>query len=112
MSTVNTTYLMPLTNTPQSFVINVAGTDLLVTCKWNSSPDAGWVLDIMNNDSSIMIAANIPLITGMDMLNGLEYLNLGGSLVCYTDGGDFSVPTIDNLGDSSNVYFVTSSTSG
>lgn len=77
-----------------------------MTCKWNNSPDAGWELDIADQ-AGISIVAGLPLITGIDLLSGLEYLGINGSLWVYTDGDSFAVPTLDNLGVESNLYFTT-----
>lgn len=103
MATTN--YLLPLVNTPQVFQITLGATDYILTCKWNSSADAGWVLDFQDAITSDYIVTNIPLVTGVDLLSGLEYLDFGGSLFVYTDGDQDAVPTIDSLGVESNVYF-------
>ena len=103
-------YLIPLVNTPQTFLIPLAGTTYTLTCKWN---DIGqfWALDIADSNAN-PIVSNIPLITGADCLDGLDYLNFDGSLYVLTGGASpDDVPTFQNLGVSSNLYFVTESTS-
>lgn len=100
-------FLLPLTNVPQTFNINMAGTNYVMTCKWNDSEDAGWVLDIDDENTQTNIVANVPLITGADCLSGLEYLGINGQLYVYTDGDQFAVPTLTNLGVESNLYFST-----
>ncbi len=100
-------FKIPLQNIPQTFQIQLGGVNYLMTCKWNSAPEAGWVLDLADVNTGLPIAANIPLITGADLLEGLAYLGINGKLYVYTDGGDFSVPTLDNLGVESNLYFQT-----
>ena len=107
-----TTFILPLINTPQSFQISLAGVNYTMTVKWNNSLDAGWVMDLDDAITNLSIAATIPLVTGVDMLAGLEYLGINGSLYVYTDGDQFAVPTLDNLGVESNVYFVTDVDSG
>lgn len=107
-----TTFIIPLKNIPQSFDIALAGVNYILTCKWNDSPDSGWVLDLANADSGESIVANVPLITGLDCLSGLEYLGIGGKMVVYTDGDALAPPTLLNLGVESNLYFVTGATSG
>lgn len=102
-----TNFLIPLINEPQSFDITLAGTEYNITSKWNDQPDAGWVLDI-SDSSDNPIVCNIPMITGADLLVGLEYLGIEGSLYILTNGADpFDVPTLDNLGTDSNLYFAT-----
>lgn len=102
-----TTFVLPLINIPQSFEIALAGKNYTMTCKWNASDEGGWVLDLADADSGAPIAANIPLITGADCLAGLDYLGINGQLIVFTDGDDTAVPTLDNLGVESNLYFLT-----
>jgi hypothetical protein len=100
-----TNYLIPLINEPQAFEITLASIDYMLTCKWNNQTDAGWVLDIADALGN-PIACNIPLITGADCLEGLQYLGLGGSIYVLTNGAKPNdVPTLDNLGMDSNAYF-------
>jgi hypothetical protein len=105
-------YIMPLQNIPQKFNIALAGKNYVLTCRWNDAPEAGWVLDFDDADSGTSIVSNIPLITGIDILAGLEYLGFGGSLIVYTDGDQYAVSTIDSLGVESNLYFLTSVPNG
>lgn len=102
-----TIFLVPLTNIPQKFTISLGGVDYNLICRWNDAPEAGWVVDFTDANSDVPIAANIPLITGEDCLSGLEYLGINGKLIVYTDGDDTAVPTLQNLGTESNLYFGT-----
>lgn len=105
-------FLIPLVNEPQTFEITLAGVNYTLTCKWNDSLDAGWVLDIADSQSN-PIAVNIPLITGDDCLDGLAYLGIGGSLFVLTQGASpTDIPTLENLGIDSNLYFQTSNPNG
>lgn len=101
------TFLLPLINVPQTFQLTLAGVEYVVTCRWNDAQDAGWVIDFANAITGLPIVANIPLIVGADLLAGLDYLGFQGSLFVLTDGASDDVPTLDNLGVESNVYFVT-----
>lgn len=105
-------FTIPLTNTPQSFDIELASTTYTFIVKWNDANEGGWLLDILAQDTQLAIAANIPFITGADMLEGLEYLGINGSLVAYTNGDPYAVPTLDNLGGNANLYFYTSAANG
>ncbi len=98
---------MPLTNTPQQFEISLAGKNYILTCKYNASVDAGWTLDFADALTEESIVANVPLVTGVDILSGLSYLGFNGQLIVFTDGNDLAVPTLTNLGVESNLYFVT-----
>lgn len=105
-------FVIPVTNIPQTFDISLAGTVYTVTCKFNSASDAGWALDFVDTQSGTPVFLNAPLITGADILSGLEYLGINGQLFIYTDGDPDAVPTLNNLGVESNLYFVTSAANG
>lgn len=102
-----TTFLLPLQNIPQSFEIQMAGVNYFMIVRWNDAADAGWVLDIADAVTKTPIVCNIPFITGADLLAGLEYFGINGRLVVFTDGDQFAVPTLENLGVESNLYFLT-----
>lgn len=106
------TFLIPLVNVPQSFVIALAGVNYLMVCKWNDSLDAGWVFDLTNSDTNEAVLNNAPLITGADCLAGLEYLGIQGQMIVLTSGDPTAVPTLDNLGVDCNLYFITSVPNG
>lgn len=98
-------FKIPLSNEPQTFQIALAGKEYACTCKYNYTDEAGWILDFADAESGVPIVANIPLVTGVDLLDGLTYLGFGGKLYVKTDGDDFAVPTLENLGVESNLYF-------
>lgn len=100
-------FLLPVTNVPQTFEITLAGVNYTMTVKWNDAFEAGWVFDLSNADTNEPIVFNIPLVTGVNLLSGLNYLGIGGELWVYTDGDETAVPTLDNLGNESNLYFQT-----
>ena len=106
------TFLIPLVNVPQVFQINLAGVDYNLTCKWNDAFEAGWVMDIADTLTNTSLMANIPLVTGTDLLSGLEYLGIQGQLYVQTDANPFAVPTLTNLGIESNLYFVSEVVNG
>ncbi len=105
MTTFNN-YKIPLANTPQEFIITLAGVQYTMTCKWNDQPDAGWVLDIADSNQ-VPICTNIPLIVGADLLDGMDYLDIGGSLYVFNASDPNAVPTLSDLGIDSNLYFQT-----
>ena len=106
-------FLLPLVNLPQQFNITLGNNNYIMTCKWNDaeilgdSASAGWLIGFADQQTGDMIVDNIPLITGVDLLAGLEYLGFDGQLVVYTNGDPNAVPTLDNLGVDCNVYFIT-----
>lgn len=98
-------YRVPLTNIPQIFQIALGGVEYLLTCRYNDAEDAGWLIDIADLTTALPIVSNIPLVTGVNLLSGLAYLGINGILFVYTDGDQNAVPTFDNLGVESNLYF-------
>ena len=105
------TYLIPLSGIPETFVINLAGVEYTMTVKWNDSDFAGWVIDIADSAQN-PIVAGITMVTGTDLLAQYAYLGIQGSLIVYTDGDASAVPTLDNLGTNCNLYFQTSVANG
>lgn len=99
-------FLVPLVSQPQVFPITLVNTDYIMTCRWNSAPDAGWVFDLADANTDAPIVANVPLIAGADCMAGLEYLGIGGRFLVYVDGDQNAVPTLTNLGAEGNLYFV------
>lgn len=104
-------FLIPLTTTPQTFEIDLADKSYQLTCKFNPEDQGGWVLDWADAITGESIYANMPLVTGVNLLSGLAYLGFGGALYVYTDSDPLAVPTADNLGVESNLYFTTEATS-
>lgn len=99
-------YRIPLTATPQTFTVTLAGTEYQLTVRWNDADEGGWVLDIDLPDDAGQIVDGIPLVTGCDLLAPYEYLGIGGALAVWSDDSD-AAPTEDNLGDGVDIYFVT-----
>jgi hypothetical protein len=107
-----TYYEVPLSPNPQRFVLPLGGTNYTFTFIYRGTPDAedsSWYLDVGDEDNA-PIACGIPLITGADLFGQLGYLGFGGSLVVTTEGAPYAVPTFENLGITSHVYFVVGAT--
>ncbi len=103
---MRTWYLIPLSGNPESFQISLAGVNYQLTVKWNDSDDAGWQFDLDNADTNESLLAGQPLVTGVNCLANLGYLGIGGMFIAYTNGNETEVPTFENLGTNSNLYFV------
>lgn len=101
------TFLIPLLNIPQDFTITLSSKELRIVSKWNAANEGGWVLDIYDAETNLPIVVCIPMVSGADLLEQYEYLGLNGRLVVFTDGDEMAVPTLENLGTESNLYFQT-----
>lgn len=97
-------YTVPLTSVPQDFNIVLAGVQFRIVCKWNEF--SGWIIDLYDGVSQAPIIMNIPLVVGCDLLEQYQYTGIQGSLIVYTDGDQYAVPTLDNLGGESNLYYL------
>lgn len=95
---------IPLTAEPQTFSISLSGVEYRLTVQWRGA--AGWALDIADS-SGIAIVQGIPLVTGVNLLDQYGYLELGGVLWCQTTADPDAVPTFDNLGVGSHLYWYT-----
>lgn len=80
--------------------------DYVLTFIYNDQLDGGWYMDIgdaLNNPLSL----GIPLITGADLL--AQYaadVGIPGQMEVQTDHDLYAVPTFDNLGVNSHLYFI------
>lgn len=98
-------YKIPLDNVNQIFEIDLAGTTYKMRVYYNPVMMC-WCFDLLDiNDNAITQGQS--LVTGANILDQYEYLGLGGVFVVYTEGDENAIPTHDNLGDISNLYFLT-----
>lgn len=100
-------YEIPLSSKPEAFQITLAGNTYKLNVAWRDAPQGGWFVDI-SDASGDLIAGGVPLVTGVDLLAQYAYLGIRGELWVQTDGNPAAVPTFENLGSESHLYFVTS----
>lgn len=98
---------IPLSPQAQTFDITLGTKTYKLTVAWNDAPSGGWVLDIADAND-VPILTGIPLVTGANLLEQFDYLDLGGELQVQTDFDLNAVPTFGNLGVTSHLYFITS----
>lgn len=98
-------YKIPLDGVNQIFDIDLAGTAYKMRLYFNSAMDC-WIFDLMDNDGN-NITQHQPLISGVNILDQYAYLNIKGIFVVYTEGDANAIPNEDDLGDISNLYFIT-----
>lgn len=99
------TWEIPLSPEPQRLAITLAGVAYVLTVRWRDADQGGWVLDIADGQS-VPILAGVPLVTGADLLAQYAHLGFAGELIVQTDHDLDAVPTFENLGDTSHLYFV------
>jgi hypothetical protein len=97
-------YEVPLTPAPQKFDVKLGGATYGFQVQYRD-PSPGWVLDVFDANGVLLVAC-IPLVTGVDLLWPFAYLGFGGQLRVQTDGDPDAVPTFENLGVKSHLYFV------
>ena len=97
---------IPLTPEPQTFSVTLANVEYKCTVQWRAVDMGGWVLDLADTDGN-PILCGVPLVTGVDLLAQYAYLDFGGQLRVQTDNDPDVVPTFENLGVTSHLYFVT-----
>ena len=97
-------YEIPLSPTPQTLSIVLAGVTYNLRFDYANAPEAGWYMDI--SDASLNpLVCGVPLVTGADLLAQYGYLGIGGKLFVATDGDAGAVPTFTNLGVDPHLYF-------
>jgi predicted Zn-dependent protease with MMP-like domain len=101
-----TTYEIPLSPSPQTFSILLVGVLYQLTVRYADAPEGGWMLDIADQAGNDILNG-APLVTGHDLLEQYDYLGIGGSLAVSTDGDPDAIPTFENLGVQSHLYFTT-----
>lgn len=102
---MTTAFEVPLSAQPQLFQISLAGTSYFMRIVWNTILEV-WVMDLLNADRTPLLNG-VPLITGLDLLAQYKYLGIQGSLIVQSGADNDALPTFENLGDTSHLFFVT-----
>lgn len=98
-------FKIPLTNVPQRFAIELAGLSLVIVSRWNEEAPA-WMLDFYDEATAAPLIVSLPLVSGADLLAQHQHLGIPGQLIVYTDGDEFAPPTLENLGQEANLYYL------
>jgi hypothetical protein len=104
MSTSPIVVEIPLQPTPQKLGVTLNGVSYQLQVVWNDQ-NQSWVMDIMDSNSN-PIAMGLPLVTADDLLEQFEYLGINGQMIVQTDFNATQVPTFENLGITSHLYFL------
>ncbi|UIA94539.1 hypothetical protein LU632_25975 (plasmid) [Erwinia tracheiphila] len=97
-------YEIPLIAGAQTFLITMNGGQYQLTLLWRDTSGGGWFLDIADANGNDILGG-VPLVTGVDLLAQYAYLGFTVGLWVYTDANPYAVPTWDNLGSESHLYF-------
>ncbi|MDD2056618.1 hypothetical protein D3C77_541250 [compost metagenome] len=97
---------IPLSPNPQSFSITLSAVEYRLTVQFRNAEQGGWVLDIADTSNNPIIEG-IPLVTGVNLLEQYGYLGFKDILWCQTTDDPDAVPTFDNLGIGSHLYWYT-----
>ena len=102
-------YQIPIVNAPQKFNVTLAGVTYQFVIQYRDDLGGlgGWFIDI-NDVAGNPILTGLPMVTGADLLAQYQYLSFGGSLYVQTPSNPDAVPTFDNLGIDSFLYWVDS----
>ncbi|WP_322090013.1 phage baseplate plug family protein [Burkholderia cenocepacia] len=101
------TYLeIQLTADPQTFRITLSGIDYQMKVQYRDAGETGWILDVADASGNPLVSG-IPLVTGTDLLGQYAYLGFGGRLWVQGATDPDDVPTFDDLGIGSHVFWVT-----
>ncbi len=105
---MTTVYEIPLSQGGVSkgsvdFKIDVLFRTVRLAFYWNPMREGGWRMNIKDEDDN-PLAMGIPLVTGENIVEQFPELGLPPMWVT-TDGDPEAVPTFDNLGVSSHLYF-------
>ena len=94
-------------STAQRFTVTLLGLDYVFVIKWNTV-SKNWVLDIYNGTGDLPILRGVPLVTGANLLEQYQYLEIGGALVVLTIAVGHSpeeVPGFNDFGTNGHLYF-------
>lgn len=98
-------FKIPLINIPQRFAIELAGRSLIVVSQWNDEAPA-WMVSFYDEATNEPLILSLPLVSGADLLSQHQHLGIPGQLIVYTDGDEFAPPTLENLGQEANLYYL------
>lgn len=77
--------------------------NLKIKTNW-CAPAACWLIDLLQEDGTALLQG-VPMVTGGDLLEQFDYLQIGGQLVAQTDNAPDTPPTFENLGSLGHLYF-------
>lgn len=95
---------IPLSGQSQNFATTLAGVQYQLSFQWRNAAQT-WFLDIADAEGNALVSG-IALVTGADLLGQYKHLGIGGALFVVSDDAPANMPTYENLGSGSHLYFV------
>lgn len=99
-------FRIPFNIVPQRFKIELGGNEYILVNRWNPAALGGWFIDIYDSEETPLLM-NLALVTGADLFEQHAHLGFPGQLIVFTDGDSTALPTLQSLGEDSNVWLVT-----
>lgn len=97
-------YKIPLTSVQQELDIDLGDATYHLRFTYNKIAGA-WYLDVYDADGNPLVLGT-PLVTGANILDQYLYKGFGGILTLYTDGDADHMPSLDELGEHTKVYWI------
>jgi len=101
---MTTAYEIPTKPYSERFNISLNNVIYQILKVWNVA-NQSWIIDISDSNGN-PILSGVPLITGADLLDQYRHLLFGGEMECQTDHNLQAVPTYDNMGSESHLYWL------
>lgn len=95
---------IPLIAKPQDFDVRLLGVLYTFRIRYWAAEEAGWTLDI-KDASGNWLARGIAMVTGANLLDQFDQLNIGGGLWIGTTDAAEPAPTFKGLGSAMRLYF-------
>lgn len=97
-------YRIPLSSNQQIFEIDLKSKTYRLRNYFNKFMGT-WCIDLMDENGKDIIKCQ-PLVTGSNIFDQYRYLGIGGIFLVLTDGDYDHLPDLDELGTTTNVYFL------
>jgi hypothetical protein len=98
-------FTVPLASAqPQIFSVVLGGIRYTITLRWNDVMNV-WILDI-GDKSGKSLANGIAVVSGVDLVNQLNYLGFSGALIAQSSTDANDDPTYKGLGATDRLFYI------
>jgi hypothetical protein len=108
--TTKNVYEIPTSGAPLRERVSLGGVFYLLELTW-CDPAGCWMMNVYD-DNQGLILGGLPMITGVDLLEQLGYLSIGGggvlnvSMVVQSDHDPDLVPDFKTLGSTGHIFYI------